>query len=54
MSGLLTPEVDEKIIGTAEILEIFKVSKVGKVAGSKVTDGEITQDSMQELLEMEP
>ena len=45
MSGLLTPEVDEKIIGTAEILEIFKVSKVGKVAGSKVTDGEITQDS---------
>ncbi len=45
MSGLLTPEVDEKIIGTAEILEIFKVSKVGKVAGSKVTEGEITQDS---------
>ena len=45
MSGLLTPEVDEKIIGTAEILEIFKVSKVGKVAGSKVTDGEITQNS---------
>ena len=45
MSGLLTPNVDEKIIGTAEILEIFKVSKVGKVAGSKVTEGEITQDS---------
>jgi len=45
MSGLLTPEVDEKIIGTAEILEIFKVSKVGKVAGSKVVEGEITQDS---------
>ncbi len=45
MSGLLTPNVDEKIVGTAEILEIFKVSKVGKVAGSKVVDGEITQDS---------
>ncbi len=45
MSGLLTPDIDEKIIGTAEILEIFKVSKVGKVAGSKVVDGEITQDS---------
>ena len=45
MSGLLTPDIDEKIIGTAEILEIFKVSKVGKVAGSKVTNGEITQDS---------
>ena len=45
MSGLLTPDVEEKVIGSAEILEIFKVSKVGKVAGSKVIDGEITQDS---------
>ena len=39
MSGLLTPDVEEKVIGSAEILEIFKVSKVGKVAGSKVIDG---------------
>ena len=45
MSGLLSPEIDEKIIGTAEILEIFKVSKVGKVAGSKVVEGEITQEA---------
>ena len=45
MSDLLTPDVQEKIIGSAEILEIFKVSKVGKVAGSKVTEGEILQDS---------
>ena len=45
MSGLLTPDVEEKIIGSAEILEIFKVSKVGKVAGSKVIEGEILQDS---------
>ena len=45
MGGLLRPDVDEKIIGSAEILEIFKVSKVGKVAGSKVVEGEITQDS---------
>ena len=45
MSGLLTPDVEENIIGSAEILEIFKVSKVGKVAGSKVLDGEIQQDS---------
>ena len=36
MSGLLSPDVEEQIIGSAEILEIFKVSKVGKVAGSKV------------------
>ena len=45
MAGLLTPDVEEKIIGSAEILEIFKVSKVGKVAGSKVVEGEITQNS---------
>ena len=45
MSGLLTPDVQENIIGSAEILEIFKVSKVGKVAGSKVIEGEILQDS---------
>ena len=45
MSGLLTPDVQEKTIGSAEILEIFKVSKIGKVAGSKVIEGEILQDS---------
>ena len=50
MSGLLTPEIDEKIIGSAEILEIFKVSKVGKVAGSKVLNGEITQDSSARVI----
>ena len=45
MSGLLTPDVQEKIIGTAQILEIFKVSGAGKVAGSKVTEGEISSSS---------
>jgi len=45
MSGLLAPDIKEKIIGSAEILEIFKVSKVGKVAGSKVIEGEVLQDS---------
>ncbi len=45
MSGLLSPDVEEQITGSAEILEIFKVSKVGKVAGSKVLDGEILNDS---------
>ena len=42
MSGLLTPDLQETIIGTAQILEIFKVSGAGKVAGSKVTEGEIS------------
>ena len=45
MSGLLTPEVQEKITGTAEILEIFKVSGAGKVAGSKIVEGEILTTS---------
>ena len=45
MSGLLTPEVEEKVIGSAQILEIFKVSGAGKVAGSKVTEGEINNNS---------
>ena len=45
MSGLLTPDVKETITGSAQILEIFKVSGAGKVAGSKVTEGEITSIS---------
>ncbi len=50
MSGLLTPEINEEIIGTAEVLDIFKVSKVGKVAGSKVINGEINQDSHARII----
>ncbi len=45
MSGLLAPDVQEKITGTAQILEIFKVSGAGKVAGSKVTEGQINSTS---------
>jgi len=45
MSGLLTPDVQETITGSAQILEIFKVSGAGKVAGSKVTEGEISSNS---------
>ena len=45
MSGLLTPDIKEEILGSAEVLEIFKVSSVGKVAGSKVVDGEILSGS---------
>ena len=45
MSGLLSPDIQETVIGSAQILEIFKVSGAGKVAGSKVMDGEITTAS---------
>ncbi len=45
MSGLLTPDVKETVIGTAKILEIFKVSGAGKIAGSKILEGEILSTS---------
>ena len=50
MSGLLAPEVQETVIGSAEIQEIFKVSGTGKVAGSKVLDGEIQSGSNARLI----
>jgi translation initiation factor IF-2 len=50
MSGLLTPDVQETTIGTAQILEIFKVSGAGKVAGCKIIEGEITSTSDVRLI----
>ena len=50
LSGLLEPEVKETIIGTAEILKVFTVSDAGKIAGSKVTDGEITNKAKARLI----
>ena len=50
LSGLLDPEVKETVIGTAEILKVFKVSDAGKIAGSKVTDGEITNKAKARLI----
>lgn len=41
MEGMLAPEMKEEILGTAEIREIFKISKVGSIAGSMVMDGKI-------------
>jgi len=50
LSGLLEPEVKETVIGTAEILKVFKVSDAGKIAGSKVTEGEITNKAKARLI----
>jgi translation initiation factor IF-2 len=50
MSGLLSPDITEKVIGSAEILEIFKVSNAGKVAGSRVTEGEVSSTSSARLI----
>lgn len=41
LEGMLSPELKEEIVGSAEIREVFKVSKVGSVAGCMVTDGKI-------------
>ncbi|MCL8007920.1 translation initiation factor IF-2 [Gelidibacter japonicus] len=45
MEGMLSPELKEEITGTAEIREIFKVSKVGTIAGCMVTSGKIFRNS---------
>ncbi len=45
MEGMLSPEMKEEIIGTAEIINIFNISKVGNVAGCVVKDGKIVRDS---------
>ena len=50
LSGLLEPEVKETVIGTAEILKVFKVTDAGKIAGSKVTDGEIKNKAKARLI----
>jgi len=50
MSGLLSPDISEQILGSAEILEIFKVSNAGKVAGSRITNGEVLSTSNARLI----
>jgi translation initiation factor IF-2 len=50
MKGLLDPEYEEKVIGQVEVRQTFKVSKVGTIAGSYVTDGKITRDSSVRLI----
>ena len=50
MSGLLTPERRETMLGNATILEIFNVSKVGKVAGCRVTDGKVERGAGVRLI----
>ena len=50
MQGMLDPEYEEKVIGQAEVRQTFKVSKIGTIAGSFVTEGKITRDSSVRLL----
>ncbi len=50
LSGMLTPETREKFLGNAEILEVFTITKVGKVAGCKVTEGVMRRGSKVRLI----
>ncbi len=50
LSGLLKPDTKEQVVGSAEVQTIFKVSKVGKVAGSKVVNGEIANNLNARLI----
>ena len=50
MSGMLTPERRETMLGNAQILEVFKVSKVGNIAGCRVTDGVVERGANVRLI----
>jgi len=50
LSGLLKPDIKEQAVGSAEVQTIFTVSKVGKVAGSKVINGEIVNNLNARLI----
>ena len=50
MKGLLDPEFEEKVTGEAEIRKLFKFSKVGIIAGSKVVSGVITNGSKARVI----
>ncbi len=50
LSGLLEPDIKEKVLGSAEIQKIFKVSSVGQIAGSKVISGEIKSKSKARII----
>jgi translation initiation factor IF-2 len=47
---MLTPETREKFLGNAEILEVFNVSKAGKVAGCRVTEGVVRRGAKVRLI----
>jgi translation initiation factor IF-2 len=50
LSGMLAPETREKFLGNAEVLEVFTISKVGKVAGCRVTEGVVRRGARVRLI----
>jgi translation initiation factor IF-2 len=49
LKGMLEPEVKEAVIGRAQVLQVFSASKFGKVAGCRVTDGELRRNARVKL-----
>ncbi|HEX2389262.1 MAG TPA: translation initiation factor IF-2 [Solirubrobacterales bacterium] len=50
MEGMLEPDQVERSLGEAEVLELFKASKIGTIAGSRVTEGRIARDAQARLV----
>ena len=50
MEGLLSPEIQEQVVGNVEIREVFRISKVGSIAGCMVLTGKVTRNSKIRLL----
>ncbi|WP_163325654.1 translation initiation factor IF-2 [Draconibacterium mangrovi] len=50
MEGMLSPEIKEEITGTVEVLEVFKITKVGTVAGCIVRDGKVARNSKARVI----
>jgi translation initiation factor IF-2 len=50
MSGLLDPTLREHFLGNAEVLEVFNISKVGKIAGCRITDGKVERGASVRLI----
>jgi translation initiation factor IF-2 len=50
MSGLLAPSLRETGLGKAEVLEVFDISKVGKIAGCRVTEGKVERGANVRLI----
>jgi translation initiation factor IF-2 len=50
LEGMLAPEVREEITGTLEVLEVFKITRVGNVAGGRVASGKVTRSDLARVI----
>ena len=50
MEGMLSPDLKEKVIGSVEVRDVFKVPKIGKIAGSYVLDGMVKRNSSVHII----